>query len=286
MRAARNHKVLRIVAGIALLLVTASVIGAVFIIHYIHSEMFPSGQGYIPPGILDSALSIDEINLVPPGDLLNEISYYGSGGGVPSDQQEVECPGSVAPTIKTIAQVEWLYPFYFYGGCGWVDGESVSVAIFMPDGKTKTDQLTAYNGFTYSYEMTTMMPPGEYIFEFSGASGRVEKHVEVFVPSTPHVYRLLSERKLVLYGFRPKEKVRIFIYYYHLDLHKEICTFVGWRRIAMDESGQAFIEIPDEEMLVYFVEGKKSGIVDQEGSSLPIPAFFKDNYPLPFLPEN
>jgi len=61
-------------------------------------------------------------------------------------------------------------------------------------------------------------------------------------------------------------------------------TFVGWRKLAVDESGQASLKIPNEELLVYFVEGKKSGIVDQEGSSLPTIFFFKDNYQIPFLP--
>jgi len=160
----------------------------------------------------------------------------------------------------------------------------VSVKVVMPDGKIQTDHLTASKGFTYSYEMTANMLPGEYVFEFSGTSGKVEKHIEVYAPVGPHVYRLLSEQKLVLYGFKPREKVRVFIFYDHPESSKAMYTFVGWCKIAVDESGQAFIEIPDEEMLVYFVEGRKSGIVDQEGSDLPTDFFFKDNYQMPFLP--
>jgi hypothetical protein len=71
-------KILKITITITLLLMACIEIG-MSIAQNITIETGPISQTKpSPPEILDSAMSIEDINLVPPDDILNEVSYYGA----------------------------------------------------------------------------------------------------------------------------------------------------------------------------------------------------------------
>jgi hypothetical protein len=191
----------------------------------------------IPSDAWDAALSIDNLNLISPVDILDEVSYYGAGSELPKMCNS--SPPSIILYSTKKTQSEWLAPITFYD-CGWKDGEQIKVTILAPNGEKYTDSFIAKSGpkyefQMYDYRMMTNAPLGEYIFEFSGESGNVEKLVEVYLPNFPHVYGNYAEKQLVLYGFEPKEKVQIFVFFNYND-SKYI--FIGWFSAVLDEYGQ------------------------------------------------
>ncbi len=252
--------------GLFFLLILGSVITILFIASQ-RDKSISIRREQIPPDAWDAALSIDNLNLTSPVDILDEVSFYGAGYERPTMCNSHPPSIYLYPAKKT--QSEWLAPITFYD-CGWKDGEQIKVTILAPNGEKYTDSFIAKSGpkyefQMYDYRMMTNAPLGEYTFEFSGESGNVEKLIEVYLPNSPRVYGKYAEKQLVLYGFEPKEKAQIFVFFNDND-SKYI--FLGWFAAVIDEYGGMFIDIPNDFRLTYIVKGEKSHIVVQQGQSI------------------
>ena len=217
----------------------------------------------VPQEQWDAALSIENLNFNDPEQILEDVSYYSMPAGVPRPCFSNSFVIHLDSDDKHAAG-EWLAPIEF-SAC-WKEGKLVKVVIFAPDGTQIIDGLVGDSyteeAQTYRYRMPSTAPIGEYRFQFSSESGRVEKRVNVYVPDSPHVYARYAEQKLILYGFQPREKMQIFVYHSENDYNY---IFIGWFKTAVDKTGQIFVPIPDDFLLGYIVKGEKSGIVVHDG---------------------
>lgn len=164
----------------------------------------------VPQEHWNAALSIENLNFNDPEQILEEVSYYGTPAGMP-----IFCFSDALDIEDKHTDGEWLAPIEFYA-CG-EESELVKVMIFAPDGEQSFDGFVVDHyteeAQTYRYRMPSTASIGEYRFQFSSKSGSVEKRVNIYLPDSPRVYARYAEQKLILYGFQPREKVQIFVYY-------------------------------------------------------------------------
>lgn len=219
---------------------------------------------------------LDEADLVPPENILEEVSYYPAGGVVSCPEEYFDSPVffKLAPDV---IEIKWLSPIRILS-CGWKENELVTLTIINPDTTTRTEILYSskyetrgdniYYAIYYELLTSTNMQIGDYRFLFSGQSGEYEQIYRVYLPSTPHVYSVYEDSKwyIVLFGFAPYEKVQLFNYEYVSD---EKFHFTGWKNFIVDQKGRLLLELYNTGP-IFFAYGEFSGLI-QDSSDRAIP---------------
>lgn len=183
----------------------------------------------------DVEFNLSTSNKVAPEDILDEISYFGGGGGG-------VCPGDVEnkPSSLDSINIEPLTLEYL-DFCGWKKNETIIVTINDPHGNVSTKKISAANEDSGRYYAEIELkfgidePVGVYKFTLEGASGNAEASVNVRKPDGARLFRI-DETHLLLYGFKPLESVNL--YYYKEE------EFAGWQNYKVNQQGRLDIEIP------------------------------------------
>ena len=207
----------------------------------------------------------------PPEDVLKEIDWFGKGGG--GGDLDYVCDRVPGPYLG--------YPDTFFSNylvneslfvvCGWKVNEEVDLSIHRPDGIVIQTTLTARaaldpgvgNLVEYIYVSQLDDPEGDYTFTFSGASGKVEVEYNYYLLSGPNIHQM-DDNQLLLYGFRPKERVRLLAYRWKSpdDTHDHPdynAIFHAWQEIQVDERGRILIDTDLSNIYYYVAIGDRSG---------------------------
>lgn len=216
-----------------------------------------SDQALIETVVATPALEFDlsESNQVLPEDVLQEVAYFGGGGG------DWECPvdrGDEHYVISAPDQAEWLSDVRIIS-CGWRPEETISVTVTHAGAVYATDILQHHGGDLAEYflPLSESMPLGDYVVVMEAPSGRAETTVNIYLPSEPRLYSV-DDTKLVLYSFVPDETVRLFAY--QADREVLLLKLSGWSQYQVDSSGKLVIHAPEN--AVYYVVGNGSGLVE------------------------
>lgn len=220
--------------------------------------------------------NLGEAELVPPENILEEVSYYPAGGVESCPEGYFDSPVffKLAPDV---IEINWLRPIIILS-CGWKENELVTLTIINPDLTTRTEILysskyeTRGDTIFYAiyYEMLTSANTqiGDYLFRFSGQSGEYEQIYRVYLPSTPHLFSVNEGNNwyAVLYGFAPYEKVQLLNYEY---LSNEKFHFMGWENYIVDQNGRLLLELYNTGP-IFFAYGEFSGLIqDSRDRAIP-----------------
>ncbi|MBK8616881.1 MAG: SH3 domain-containing protein [Anaerolineales bacterium] len=177
-----------------------------------------------------------DLNTVPPADILEQVSFFGGGGGVICN------PGisHVKPVISSDPQDGVLMTQSSLIVCGWKKGEVLKGTIIYPNGAILTKSITVLpnEGMYYgdlSFTPGISDPVGNYTFILEGALGSVKEVANFKKPVGPHLF-VVDSKTIMFYGFSPQEKVRFFNYGF------ESGKFIGWQEYKMDETGQLILK--------------------------------------------
>lgn len=185
----------------------------------------------------DAVFDISTANQFAPDGILEELSFYGGGGGY-------SCQPDKIPYILIEPPDEELMTLSTMVSCGWQDNEVLQVSIVYPDGKSKIFDLQTENdglgNYYVQFGLKTAIgdPPGRYTVTLRGKNGSVESDVHFRTPDGPRVVRPDHEH-IYLYGFAPDERVRLF--YYDKD-----GQLAGWTEYRTSSGGELLIEVTVE----------------------------------------
>ncbi|MFL7870451.1 MAG: hypothetical protein AB8I58_16605 [Anaerolineales bacterium] len=211
---------------------------------------------YVPtPG---SYFSWDSGNTLPPKDVIQEVGFYGGGGGW------IVChdyPGNDSSCREEgIEPMQWIY----IGHDEVAPNEKFDVTISLPDSSIQKDVVTssAEGKLSYDYLPLPGFPVGEYRFSFDSANMHFEEKIDVIKPLVPRMYmtgediRESGEKKIILFNFLPNERVRLFAY------TSQAGELALWQEFMVDENGMSTIENQLEERSYSFAAvGDASGVV-------------------------
>jgi hypothetical protein len=181
-----------------------------------------------------AVFDISTANQLAPDGILEELSFYGGGGGY-------SCKPDKIPYILIEPSDGELMTLSTMVSCGWQDNEVLQVSILYPDGKSRIFDLNAENdglgNYYVQFGLKTAIgdPPGRYTVILKGKNGSVESDVHFRTPDGPRIVRPDHEH-IYLYGFAPDERVRLF--YYAKD-----GQLAGWTEYRMNPGGELLIEI-------------------------------------------
>lgn len=175
------------------------------------------------------------LNKVPPKDILQQISFFGGGGGV------ICVPGNKPnkPNITFEPSDEVLMNQSTMIACGWGKGETLKGTVVFPNGMVFNTPVKVLlnEGMYYgklSFTPGLADPIGKYTFILEGKAGTVQDTVYFKKPSGPHLF-VIDSKTIMLYGFSPREQVRLFKY--------SSTKLSGWQEFTMDENGQSIIKV-------------------------------------------
>lgn len=172
---------------------------------------------------------ISSAKTVAPQDILEEISYYGQGAGAYCSDTSYPSPKVGRATETT----ELMYVGVLIV-CGWKTDETLTGIIQFPDGKIITIPVGLENDGEAYYGRLAFTPtlndlPGDYLFKIKGKSATVQVTITFNAPDGPHIY-LIEDDELLLHGFAPNEKIRLFCYV--------SAKLAGWEEYTVDASGK------------------------------------------------
>jgi hypothetical protein len=231
---------------------------------------------------------------VSPDDFLNEVSFYGNGGGGP--EGFYFCQNESKPTLTynlhQMTQAEYSFIRPIAVTCGWRKGEQVIITVTGPGGKIYTENTTAsedanlngdiLKGYYVSADPLTfnevpddphlkdlfwlhgitVVPVGDYQIHFEGKSGSVDAAVRI--TATAEQARNSASGGIFLFGFAPNDQVRI-VYYYDSASNSKTKQPPTWQEYQVDSNGELWIkEIPND-VLVSAIFGQKSGYITTLG---------------------
>lgn len=194
--------------------------------------------------------TLNYANLIPPEDVLQEIDFYGGGGG------GLSCiMGTYSqPTIILDPSDGELMTESTMITCGWQKQETLTGKIQYPDGRIIS---TAIPGDYLSFAPTLDAPPGLYIFRIIGKNETVESNAYFYKPNGPRLYEI-NPNRLMLYGFSPKENVRLLFYTFSSNKTLEL---KGWQHYTTNNEGRLIVDAVDKDLGAFVVIGEKSGEV-------------------------
>ena len=239
----------------------------------------PSQEGSPAEVVFDPSTA----NTVLSEDVLEEIRYYGGGGGPLAGFNMNFCQNEGQPTLAfgltQMTDVEISKGYYspISVTCGWQIDEQVTVTITNPEGQTYVQSEAGSpesrfdNGLiTGYYVAVTWLPyevlqsqaasssdlftlhgiepimPGDYQIQFDGQSGSVHMTIQV-TPTTQGRAERSSSGGIILFGFAPDEHVRVI---YYPDQQPPI-----WHEYQVGSNGELWIkEFPDGGSYVVFSE--------------------------------
>jgi hypothetical protein len=185
-----------------------------------------------------------------PEDILKEVIYFGTGGGL-------DCEGTYTePTIFTNSNVqsEMMRDVQLVT-CGWQADQSLTGKITYPDGSIKNFPIVSDERgvarLVFAPEISDL--EGSYTFEISSGDGiTFESQTYFKQPDGPRVYELITS-ELFLHNFSSSENIRVFAYDCKL-VQYGVCTlyqFKGWTNFVVTTKGDLLIKIPNKEL--YYV---------------------------------
>jgi hypothetical protein len=200
----------------------------------------------VAPNPTSTPTVLELINIVPPGDIIQEIYYVTSGGGGNcfdvTNRQDSPFPKRKEIMESIVVDL-----------CNYEPGETISVQVTSPT--NVTFEFSQNTGTDYTYDLDYVVgiddPRGVYTIIMSGNGWSIEGAVEVLEPHGAQLY--WTGDNLVFYKFSPNENVRLFIYqpgmYYNYSL-------VGWVKFQVNEKGQfnfSLDKLQDKSYLYYAV---------------------------------
>lgn len=187
------------------------------------------------------SLSLEDLNLNTPQDILEEVSYFGGMGGPwnpcwEENYQSPFIPENIYNNPKRIGFVEiYVCGIYSYH-------ENVDISVELPDdtlryyqahsipvGNDSPDPEQKYM-IRFYYEIEPDDPIGNYHFVFRGNGWILDKYFNVVDITYPSF--IYHEGKL-FFKFQPNEKVRLFVY----GMADNGPKMIGWRYFQVDASG-------------------------------------------------
>jgi hypothetical protein len=211
-----------------------------------------------PPSVSDSSSKSADVQFLPssanktvPADVLEEISYFGGGGGA-------ICAGEfkVPRIVSQPVDIELMY-LQYVTSCGWGKNETITVTVKLPDGRIKQDFVTPDEDSGIYYVKVPLKqnidaPVGQYTITLEGKSGKLTETARIREPSGPRLASIDDEHLLV-FGYQPFETVRLLYYYGE--------NFSAWQEYQVDGAGVLQIQIPklNSKVDFYFAIGEKSG---------------------------
>jgi hypothetical protein len=209
------------------------------------------------PEGMSAAFDFSTANQIPPEGILEEISFYGGGGGVFCAGDEQFPKISYEPMDGELMTLSTMI------ACGWQAGEVLIGAIQYPDGRIVTQTIPTdiknpgsenkYYAFL-GFKPAINDPVGLYYFTLEGKDGKVEADAYFSKPTGPHIFRS-DNNHLFLYGFAPNETVKLIHY-------GENRRFAGWQEYRVDLDGNLSIEISvgtNPFLTYFFAIGDQSG---------------------------
>jgi hypothetical protein len=167
------------------------------------------------------------------------IGGFGGGGAVcdgpASEPNFVNAPTSFeAMSIDTWGEDQ-------IDTCGWVEGETVSINVTLPDGTKETSQQISESGMSVSYrpKMEYGMQLGSYNATFASSSGSISVGFSVVRPTRPGLSSM-SEKEYYAYGFDANEPVYILAYKIMKD--SRLIEIISWKESTTDNQGELLIE--------------------------------------------
>lgn len=243
-------------------------------------ETFPTSEATSVPEGADAGkiFSLDNTNHEVPENILNEVSYFSSGGVPPRGCPHLDLTG---PTLGFLFRAEELLTDETekktIKTCGWEVGEKVSVTVRLPDGTLRpAEYIQAFQDFEYEAPVGIVYydfvpSPGEfgiYSILFSGKSGRMRHSVFV---SSSRVIGLPEVKgdQIGLQGLVPNEKIRIYAYESIPDcqncMGEGVFHFVAWDEFNADANGELVVkmDVTTSELaedIFFLAIAEKSGI--------------------------
>ena len=192
--------------------------------------------------------------------------YWGAGGGI--NLQEDQCEETNTPYVLMNGSMSQILnptiPMEIKT-CGWKTGKQIKVQIQFPDYtiKTKTFETTS-SEFNFSYRNLEKSLYGNYIFTFSSGNSKVIHTINYLKPTSPIAYTSEEGTKLNLSGFKPSEKVLIYIYEPGEQYNK--FEIQGMQKFYVDTNGNLSLSLdfPKQMVRFFLIDGEKSGLVDAQ----------------------
>ena len=196
--------------------------------------------------LIGNTIQLDSsaVNTVPPGDILQEVTFFGGGGlGVPS------CPNAKLQIYGWQNDLEPGCQIYAYA-CGVSNNETANVSILYPNGINTNLSIKAsvIDNFlsplptvAIHHDLTPSDPAGVYKLSIQSAEGNVEKDIVVQQPTIPTAYRY--DDSIWLTNFQPNEQIRLFIYQ-RLSPGQTKNKLHSWISFSSDSNGKAQISFP------------------------------------------
>lgn len=205
----------------------------------------------------DLFLTNDDLNLVPPDDIIQEIGFFGGLGGAGSvcDMYDYQ-----SPTFYYLADrpYEWMHNVSVTI-CGLTVGEEVQIVVDLPNGETVKDTAVVHQTESdnigelfYDYVPLVYDPVGKYTITFTGNTWVLEYPFMVIEPPDARLY--LYEAQLLLINFSPNETVRLFVY---STSNSSNLKLVGWKEFQVNDGGDLILNIENRDS--YVVIGEFSG---------------------------
>jgi hypothetical protein len=184
----------------------------------------------VTPNPTSTPTVLEQINIIPPGDIIQEIYYYEEtdGGGncfdVTNPQEESPFPKRKEILGSLVVDL-----------CNIEPGETISVQVTTPTNVTLKFSQTTGTGDTYDLDYVVGIddPRGVYTIVMSGNGWSLEGAVEIVEPRGARLY--WTGDNLVFYKFSPNENVRLFIYQPGWEYNYSL---VGWVKFQVNEKGQ------------------------------------------------
>lgn len=234
------------------------------------------------PGVIadqDLLLTQEDLNLVPPDDIIQEIVFFGGlGGSSGCWDGNYNSPAFFgnADSMQEVSIQKMQYVDITI--CGLPQNEQVGIQLIYPNRNDVTTFQDAENTsgtnkaeITFSFIPRIDDPLGSYKFIFSGVGWSLEYEAEVINPIGSRLY--LFESQLFFVNFSPNEHIRLLAYRASEDndLYHE---FLGWQWFQVNEHGSLQIDV-DIDGGEYIALGEISGDINYE-----VPGYFL-NIPLP-----
>lgn len=225
------------------------------------TEVSPVAQTAPPtqrPPLKIVEFDLNSINKVPPGDVINQISFMSQGGG---DELCNEKSYPIPTITRTSEPFEELMVYSYMGTCGWSMDETLNGSVQFPNGQTQSVNVTreTSNGFNtgeLEFRPAINDPAGKYTLTMTGKSKTLQFVVEYTTSDKPHVYTV-DNNHILLDGFLPFEEIKLFFY------SGSGGDFKGWQEYTTNTDGSLEIETSmDLEKGDFFVAiGEKTGEV-------------------------
>lgn len=203
-----------------------------------------------------------------PEDVLNEIYYYGAGGGGFEPRVFHYCQNEKTPTITlgfsqlTDDELSILEYSPLFITCGWKQNEQVRITVTDEDNYSQVENVSAYPEtqdpvkpvFGYVVQLAPEafnIDIGKYKISFEGESGRLDETLIVIDQNREHVG--YNDDGLILSNFVPNDIVGIVFY---PDGQPPF-----WQSFQIGKSGTLLIKEFPTGMDVYTIFSESSGYI-------------------------